>query len=112
MKLEVTSAAEDVIGEVAKHRTGNLVVTIGTGCCESTAPYLYEDYELPADSVKVGTAAGLDIWAPAWLADKYGPDELVLDAERNVTSETFSLEAEIDARLLLLTRAQTQREGE
>ena len=43
MKVTASARAAEVVAEMATRRSGTLTVTIGTGCCESTAPFLYED---------------------------------------------------------------------
>ena len=52
------AAARSSNGRSATGR-GALVFTIGTGCCESTAPFLYEDFWPGPDSEPVGEVAGV-----------------------------------------------------
>ncbi len=101
MKVSATDTALRVLEEVRRLRSGNLVITLGTGCCESTAPFLYEDFEPGADSTKVGALEGIDVYAPKWLAELYSDEEIVIDADTDVVTESFSIETEIDARLKL-----------
>jgi uncharacterized protein (DUF779 family) len=101
MKIEATDKALDVIRAMKQRRHGKLVITLGTGCCESTAPFLYEDFDPGADSEAVGEVGGVTVYAPKWLADLYSDDTLVLDADLDVVTESFSIETEIDARLKL-----------
>ncbi len=107
MKVTATDTALRVLEEVRRLRSGNLVITLGTGCCESTAPFLYEDFEPGADSTKVGSLDGIDVYAPKWLAELYSDDEIVIDADTDVVTESFSIETEIDARLKLNLRQGT-----
>jgi uncharacterized protein (DUF779 family) len=44
MKVTGTPAAAHLVEQLRLHRQGALVFTIGTGCCESTAPFLFEDF--------------------------------------------------------------------
>ncbi len=109
MKVVATAEASRVIEEIKAIRSGKLVITLGTGCCESTAPFLYEDFDPGADATRVGAIDGVDVYAPAWLAELYKNDEIVIDADRGVVSESFSIETEIDARLkLCLPRREIQ----
>lgn len=82
-------------------RSGKLVITLGTGCCESTAPFLYEDFDPGPDSKKVGEVEGVEVFAPSWLVELYADDEIEIDADTDVITESFSIETEIDARLKL-----------
>ena len=50
MKVTGTAAAARVVERAKRDRRGVLVFTIGTGCCESTAPFLYEDFWPGPDS--------------------------------------------------------------
>ena len=43
MRVTGTAAAARIVERAKRDRRGALVFTIGTGCCESTAPFLYED---------------------------------------------------------------------
>lgn len=102
MQIEATEAAADVVAEMRKRRDGTLSVTVGTGCCESTAPFLYEDYVIGPDSDVVGNIAGVDVYAPELLRKLYAGETLVLDVDRDVIVESLSIETEVDCRLKLV----------
>ena len=59
MKISGTPAAARVVERARRDRSGELVFTIGTGCCESTAPFLYEDFWPGPDAEAVGEVAGV-----------------------------------------------------
>jgi uncharacterized protein (DUF779 family) len=99
MKVGATPKASQVIEEMKNLRSGKLVITLGTGCCESTAPFLYENFDPGPDSKKVGEIDGVDVFAPSWLLELYSDDEIEIDADTGVITESFSIETEIDARL-------------
>lgn len=101
MKVVPTEMAIEIVEAAKSIRSGELVVTIGTGCCDSTAPFLYEDHDPGVDSVLVGEVSGVPIFAPSWVAELYEGDVLELGGEKDVITETFSIEAEFDARLTL-----------
>lgn len=101
MKIVPTEAAVEIVERAKGIRSGELVVTIGTGCCDSTAPFLYEDHDPGVDSVVVGEVSGVPVFAPNWVADLYDGEVLELSGENDVITETFSIEAEFDARLTL-----------
>jgi uncharacterized protein (DUF779 family) len=97
-----TIAAERVV-ERAKHdRRGALVFTIGTGCCESTAPFLYEEFWPGPDSESVGEIAGVAVFAPEHLRSLYpGDDGVVIDVEEGLMAESMSIETEYGCRFIL-----------
>ena len=101
MLVTATDRAAEVIGEMTRRRTGTLTVTIGTGCCESTAPFLYEDFWPGPDQEAVGEVAGITVFAPEYLRVGYpGDDGVVLDVVDEL-GESLSVETELGCRLIL-----------
>jgi uncharacterized protein (DUF779 family) len=99
--VDATERARSVIEEMARRRAGTLTVTIGTGCCESTAPFLYEDFWPGPDQAPVGEVAGVVVYAPEYLRDQYpGDDGVVLDVVDEL-AESLSVETELGCRLIL-----------
>lgn len=101
MRVEATADAEKVVRKALEERTGVLTITIGTGCCESTAPFLYEDFYLGTGQEKVGEVAGVPIYAPQNLRDLYSGDDGVTIDVTDVDAESFSIETEWGCRLTL-----------
>jgi len=90
-----------VVERAKLHRSGGLTVTIGTGCCESTAPFLYEDFWPGPDQEAVGEVAGVTVFAPEYLRRSYPGDEgVVLDVNEEF-GESLSIETEFGVRLVL-----------
>jgi uncharacterized protein (DUF779 family) len=101
MRVTSTPAAADVVERARRDRRGALVFTIGTGCCESTAPFLYEDFWPGPDQEQVGEVAGVPVYAPEYLRAMYpGDDGAVIDVE-SVMGESLSIETEYGCRFLL-----------
>lgn len=101
MRVTGTERAVEVIEQVRELRTGSLTITLGTGCCESTAPFLYEDYWSGPDAEVVGAVGDVDVYAPAMLRALYGADEeLVVDVVDEL-AESLSVETELGVRLIL-----------
>ena len=101
MLVRGTDAAARVVERARGDRHGDLVFTIGTGCCESTAPFLYEDFWLGPDSEPVGEVAGVAVYAPAYLRALYpGDDGVVIDVEE-LMAESMSIETEYGFRFIL-----------
>jgi len=101
MRVEGTAKAETVIEEMKRRRSGTLTVTIGTGCCESTAPFLYEDFWPGPDQEPVGEVAGVTVWAPEYLRTNYPGDEGVVLDVNDELGESLSVETELGVRLVL-----------
>lgn len=101
MEVTATPRALEVITEMRARRAGTLTVTIGTGCCESTAPFLYEDFWPGPDQQQVGDVAGVAVFAPDYLRQQYpGADGVVIDVVEEL-GESLSVETELGCRLIL-----------
>jgi uncharacterized protein len=102
MKVEGTAAAARIVERAKRDRRGALVFTIGTGCCESTAPFLYEDFWPGPDHEQVGEVAGVPVFAPAYLRALYpAGDGVVIDVEDGLMAESLSIETEYSCRFVL-----------
>lgn len=102
MRVEATEPAERIVERMKQARRGALTITIGTGCCESTAPFLYEDFWPGPDQEAIGSVAGVEVFAPAYLRSSYPGDEgVVIDVLEGVSAESLSIETELDCRLIL-----------
>ncbi|MBX3285174.1 MAG: DUF779 domain-containing protein [Acidimicrobiales bacterium] len=101
MEVTATPRATEVITEMRARRSGTLTITIGTGCCESTAPFLYEDFWPGPDQEQVGEVAGVGVFAPEYLRVQYpGTEGVVVDVVDEL-GESLSVETELGCRLIL-----------
>ncbi len=101
MRVTGTDAAARIVERSRRDRPGELVFTIGTGCCESTAPFLYEDFWPGPDSEPVGEVGGVAVYAPAYLRALYpGDDGVTIDVEE-LMAESMSIETEYGFRFIL-----------
>jgi uncharacterized protein (DUF779 family) len=99
--VDATERAREVIAEMGRRRTGTLTITIGTGCCESTAPFLYEDFWPGPDQAPVGEVGEVVVYAPEYLRTQYpGDDGVTLDVVSEL-AESLSVETELGCRLIL-----------
>jgi uncharacterized protein (DUF779 family) len=102
MRVEVTEAAEAIVRRVRSEGRENLVMVLSNGCCDATAPYLYDNHVAEPDARQVGTCEDVAVLAPGWLAKLYPDDEtLTIDVEAGVLDDSFSLETEFDCRFVL-----------
>jgi uncharacterized protein (DUF779 family) len=101
MEVTATDRAVEVIERAKGLRDGALTITIGTGCCESTAPFLYENFWPGPDQAEIGNVAGVTVFAPEYLRDLYpGDDGMVIDVV-DEPAESLSIETEFGCRLVL-----------
>ncbi|HYI62152.1 MAG TPA: DUF779 domain-containing protein [Acidimicrobiales bacterium] len=101
MRITASARAAEVVAEMATRRAGTLTVTIGTGCCESTAPFLYEDFLPGADMAPVGEVEDVAIWAPEYLRRLYPGDQGPRLEVADELAESLSVETELGVRLVL-----------
>jgi uncharacterized protein (DUF779 family) len=102
VNVSATQQAEAVVRKVAASGREDLVMVLGTGCCDSTAPFLYDNYYPGADAVEVGRIGDVPVFAHRWLADLYAEgDGLEVDVDQGVLNDSFSLESEYDCRFTL-----------
>jgi uncharacterized protein (DUF779 family) len=106
-----TSAAARVVEKAKRDRRGALVFTIGTGCCESTAPFLYEDFWPGPDSEQVGEVDGVPVYAPEYLRALYPADDGVVIDVVDDLAESMSIETEYGCRFVLRDRSGEQIAG-
>ena len=103
-KLEVSEAAARIIRAVRAERTGVLTISIDGGCCEGTAPHLYEDYVLPAGAHYVGEVEDVGVYVPGHLKDQYERTGVTIDLIEEDGSDSMSIETELGRRLVLRFR--------
>jgi uncharacterized protein (DUF779 family) len=107
-----TDATARIVERARRDRRGALVFTIGTGCCESTAPFLYEDFWPGPDSEQVGEVDGVPVFAPAYLRALYpGNDGVTIDVVDDVM-ESMSIETEYGVRFILRDATGNAIEGQ
>src|SRR5437870_13914146 len=100
MNVSVTPEATTIVRRVREDGRENLIMVLGTGCCDSTSPFLYDNYLPEPDSQPVGTIDRVQIVAPKWLAALYPDGEgLVVDVDSGVVNDSLSVESESDCRL-------------
>lgn len=104
MQVNATERAAETVREMLRRRDGELTITIGTGCCESTAPFLYEDFWPGPDQEAVGEVEGVTVYAPEYLRIRYPDDDgVILDVVEEL-GESLSVETELGCRLILRGR--------
>ena len=99
--LHVSDEAAAVIREVRSDRGGTLTITIDGGCCEGTAPHLYENYVVPAGCIEIGRFDGIAVYIPGALGAQYASARVIIDVIEDPLSDAMSLETSLGKRLVL-----------
>jgi uncharacterized protein (DUF779 family) len=112
VRVTATPEAIEVVERARRDRAGELVMTLGTGCCESTAPFLYEDFWPGPDQEQVGAAGDVPVFAPEHLRRLYpGDDTLVIDVDTGYEAESMSIETEYSCRFTLRAEGQERADA-
>lgn len=104
MIVEATDAARQAVRAVSELGRTELVIVLGSGCCDSTAPFLYDHYVPEAGSEAVGVVEGIRVLAPSWLARLYPDAErLSIDVIEDQLEDSLSLETLLGRRFIVRT---------
>jgi uncharacterized protein (DUF779 family) len=100
-KVTTTDDAVSVLRQVRERRGGTLTISIDTGCCEGTAPHLYEDYILPYGSTEIGRSGDIPVFVPPHLSALYENASILIDVVDEEASDAMSLETSLGKRFVL-----------
>ncbi|MCC6766206.1 MAG: DUF779 domain-containing protein [Deltaproteobacteria bacterium] len=98
--IRITPRAAEVVARVRAARAGALTFTIDGGCCEGTAPHLFEDAVL-AGVEPVGEVAGVPVYLQAAMVRPFADADVTIDVVDEPTSDAMSLETEYGLRFVL-----------
>ena len=104
VSVVLTDAARELLGRVRGDRHGELTMVIGNGCCDSTAPFLFESYVAGPAETPVGELdGGVKVLLDTPLLDLFEGREVVIDAASAATQgeDSFSCESELGMRFSL-----------
>jgi len=82
-------------------RGGTLTITIDGGCCEGTAPHLYDNYVVPAGAIEIGRVDGIAVYIPGVLGEQYATASVTIDVIDDPLSDVMSLETNLGKRLVM-----------
>ncbi len=97
----MSDRAADVLARVRENVAGPLTISIDGGCCEGTAPHLYDNYVVPYGSIEVARVADIPVFVPPHLAQQYDGVSFELDARDDENSDALSLETRLGVRLVM-----------
>jgi uncharacterized protein (DUF779 family) len=101
VNVVLTEAAGEVVKRVRLGRSGQLSLVIGNGCCDSTAPFLFEDYVSGPNEHEVARLDGVRILIDDTVARSFEGREVVVDVGGDPQPDSFSCEAELGYRFFL-----------
>ena len=101
VRVVLTDAAADVVARVRATRAGDLSLVIGNGCCDSTAPFLFEGYLQGPNEREVAQVQGVRILLDDAIARSFEGREVVVDAGGDPQPDSFSCESELGYRFFL-----------
>ena len=96
--IVLTAAATEALRRTRLERGSELVFVIGNGCCDSTAPFLFADYEPGPAERQVGEVAGVPVVLEASLVELFDGHEVVIDAAPDHGGDSFCCETELGLR--------------
>jgi len=99
--VTVTERAAAMLRRIREERNGALTISIDSGCCDGTAPHLYENYMLPYGSLEIGRAEGIPIYLAPHFEEQWKNARVELDLVDDETSDVLSLETEHGVRFFL-----------
>jgi uncharacterized protein (DUF779 family) len=101
VRVVLTAAAAEVVARVRAERPGQLSLVIGNGCCDSTAPFLFEGYAPGPNEREVAELEGVTILLDEAIARSFEGREVVVDVAGDPQPDSFSCESELGYRFFL-----------
>ena len=101
VRVVLTDTAAEVVARVRAARPGDLSLVIGNGCCDSTAPFLFEGYLPGPNEREVARLDGVRILLDEAIARSFEGREVVVDAAGDPQPDSFSCESELGYRFFL-----------
>lgn len=99
--FRITPRAADVVERIRGARSGPLTFTIDGGCCEGTAPHLFEHAVITSTAAKAGEVAGVPVYLQAAMVPLYADADVTIDVVEEPLSDAMSLETELGLRFVL-----------
>lgn len=99
--IRITPRAAEVLARVRAERAGRLTFTIDGGCCEGTAPHLYENAVLASRTHQAGEVEGVPVYLQPAMVDIYKDADVTIDVIEQPLSDAMSLETEYGLRFVL-----------
>ena len=99
--VQITSRAAEVVARVRSERSGPLTFTIDGGCCEGTAPHLFEHAVITSGAEKIGEVDGIAVFLQPAMVPLYVDSEITIDVIDDPAADSLSAETELGFRFVL-----------
>lgn len=106
--IRFSEAARQIMERIRESLPEPLVMVIGSGCCEGPVPQLYPASGVPVKGVQVYEEDGLAVY----FHEPFRPQpgfHYVIDLEKDVINDTFSLESRYDCQFVLRSSHMIER---
>lgn len=102
MELRFTEQARVLLAEIRdENPSDTLVILIGGGCCENTAPILMKNFRVGVSDRRLGESGGVSVYASAEMYPLLAEAPSVIDVTDGRGAGSFSLEIRRGVRLTL-----------
>ncbi len=99
--IRITPRAAEVLARLRSERTGPLTFLIDGGCCEGTAPHLYEHAFVTSGAEKAGEVDGVSVYLQPAMVLLYAHADVTIDVVEQPLSDAMSIETEYGLRFVL-----------
>jgi uncharacterized protein (DUF779 family) len=100
--LRFTDRARALLAEIrAENPSDTLVILVGGGCCENTAPILMKNFRVGRGDRRMGEAEGVEVYASADVYPLVEATPSVIGVMDGTGAGSFSLEVPRGVRLTL-----------
>ena len=102
MDLRFSERARGLLAEIrGEHPSDTLVILIGGGCCENSAPILMKNFRVGQSDRLLGEVDGIKVYAAAEMFPLVSGTPSIIDVTDGRGSGSFSLEIPRGVRLTL-----------
>lgn len=102
MDLRFTEKARALLAEIRAERpSDDLVILVGGGCCENTAPILMRNFRVGRSDRLIGETEGVKVYAAAEIHPLIEGTPSVIDVTDGRGAGSFSLEISRGLRLTM-----------
>ncbi len=101
MEVTFTGAARKILKRV-KTKRDNLVFVFGDGCCEGTAPLLFDNYLIDPEQIRVAEVEEVSVYASPHIHGLYANRRVVIDVDYGQVSDSLSVETGLGCRFVML----------
>lgn len=91
--------ADALINKIYNEYKTELTMVISNGCCDMTVPYLYDNYIVSEETMKVWCDHRVALYLSKHVC--FSGKCHVIDIEENVINDSFSLESNWNARFFI-----------